>query len=257
MSVPCSGDYGRGRSGTGATSRAPAAGEDRAAGAGALALEHLGVADALAHRFRCPGHDWEDLRQVARLGLMKAARRYRSDLAEHGFVPYAAPTITGELKRYLRDQSWAVRPPRAVLELRLRANAAREELVQALGREPTARELGRRLGVSAQEAGEALVANTSMVPATIEQDEHPEDPERRRFSVVAAAEDPGYGRVESLVALARALEDCSGQERELLRLRFVEELTQAEIGRRLGVSQMQVSRLLRRLLDRLRRRMAA
>jgi RNA polymerase sigma-B factor len=258
MRVSCSSDSGvEGRGGAGAAPLASAAGEEEERCAGELVLEHLGVADAVAHRFRCPGHDSEDLSQVARLALVKAARRYRRDQAGHGFVPYAVATVTGELKRYLRDQSWAVRPPRGVLELRLRVNAARGELVQALGREPTAGELGLELGVSAQQAREALVANTSMVPEPIEQEEHPEDEERRRFSVVAAADDPGFERVESLHDLAGALRDCSGQERELLRLRFVEELTQGEIGQRLGVSQMQVSRLLRRTLDRLRDRMAA
>jgi RNA polymerase sigma-B factor len=228
----------------------------RASAAGDLAIEYLGVADALARRFRCPGHDPEDLRQVARLGLMKAARRYRSGLG-HGFVPYAVPTITGEIKRYLRDQSWIVRPPRGVQELRLKINAARPRLAQNLGHEPSTRELSQELCVCVEDIAEAQIADASMVPDSIEHGDSPDDPEARRLSVVVATEDPGFEHVESLHALNDALVDASEQDRELLRLRFVKELTQEEIAKELGVSQMQVSRLLRRLLGRLRRRMAA
>lgn len=235
---------------------APADTLARASAAGDLAVEYLGVADALARRFRCPGHDPEDLRQVARLGLMKAARRYRTGRG-HGFVPYAVPTITGELKRYLRDQSWIVRPPRGIQELRLKVNAARPRLAQTLGHEPTTLELSRELSVKVEDVAEAQIADAAMVPDTIEHADSPEDPQGRRLSVVVATEDPGFEHVESLHALAGALEDASEQDLELLRLRFVQELTQDEIAQRLGVSQMQVSRLLRRLLSRLRRRMAA
>jgi RNA polymerase sigma-B factor len=116
MRLSCSADSGaEGRDVADAAPLASPASQEQARAAGELALEHLGVADAVAHRFRCPGHDSEDLRQVARLALVKAARRYRSDRGERGFVPYAVATVTGELKRYLRDQSWAVRPPRGSL----------------------------------------------------------------------------------------------------------------------------------------------
>jgi RNA polymerase sigma-B factor len=228
----------------------------RASAAGDLAVEYLGVADALARRFRCPGHDPDDLRQVARLGLMKAARRYRTGLG-HGFVPYAVPTITGEIKRYLRDQSWIVRPPRGVQELRLKVNAARPRLAQRLGHEPSTRELSRELCVCVEDVAEAQIADASMVPDSIEHGDSPDDPEARRLSVVVSTEDTGYEHVESMQALNDALMDASEQDKRLLHLRFVKELTQEEIAKELGVSQMQVSRLLRRLLGRLRRRMAA
>jgi RNA polymerase sigma-B factor len=210
----------------------------------------------LARRFRCPGHDPEDLRQVARLGLVKAARRYRTDLG-HGFVPYAVPTITGELKRYLRDQSWTVRPPRGIQELRLKINAARPLLAQSLGHEPTTRELSRELCVAPAEVAEAQIADASMVADRIDDGDSPEDPQGRRFGVTVAIEEPGFDRVLALQSLAGALQDASERDLELLRLRFGQELSQEEIAKRLGVSQMQVSRLLRRLLDKLRRRIAA
>lgn len=235
---------------------APAALAVQALTAGRLAMEYLGVADALARRFRCPGHDADDLRQVARLGLMKAAQRYRESRG-HGFVPYAVPTITGELKRYLRDQSWVVRPPRALQELRLKINGVRPGLAQRLGHDPTTAELSTESGVSVEEVAEAQIADAAMVGQPIEHGDSSEDPDERRVTYIFGAEDPGYERVEQLQSLAGALEDATEADKRLLYLRFVKEMTQDAIAEELGVSQMQVSRLLRKLLDRLRRRMAA
>lgn len=221
----------------------------------ALALEYLGVADAIANRHRYPGHDPEDLRQVARLGLMVAIRRYREGVGQ-GFVPYAVPTITGTIKRYIRDQSWAVRPPRSVQELRLDVNAARRRLTQELGREPSASELAEEAGVPEEKIAQAQLADAAMVGVSIEPPEDAEsrpDPAARALSVV----DPGYEQVEAHQLLATALEGISEDERRLLHLRFVEEMSQSEIAEILGVSQMQVSRLLKRLLDRMRRKVAA
>lgn len=224
--------------------------------AGQLVLEYLGVADALARRFRCPGHDADDLRQVARLGLLKAAQRYRESLG-HGFVPYAVPTITGELKRYLRDQSWIVRPPRALQELRLRINSVRAPLAQRLGHEPSTHELSEAAGLPPADVAEAQIADASMVGQPIEHCDASDDPGERHASVVLASEDSGYEHVDQMEALSSALADATAEDKRLLYLRFVRELTQDEIAEELGVSQMQVSRLLRRLLERLRRRMAA
>jgi RNA polymerase sigma-B factor len=236
-------------------SEPPTDGTDPVA-AGQLAIEYLGVADALARRFRCAGHDAEDLRQVARLGLLKAAHRYREPLG-HGFVPYAVPTITGELKRYLRDQSWVVRPPRALQELRLKVNALRPGLAQELGHDPTTAELSKAAGVPASDVAEAQIAESAMVGQPVEHGDSSEDPEERRLNVVLGAEDPGYEHVEQMHALAGAMSDATDNDKQLLDLRFVQEMTQDQIANELGVSQMQVSRLLKRLLDRLRRRMAA
>lgn len=225
-------------------------------GASELAIEYLGVADALARRFRCAGHDADDLRQVARLGLLKAAHRYRAPLG-HGFVPYAVPTITGELKRYLRDQSWVVRPPRALQELRLKINALRPGLAQELGHEPTTAELSTAAGIPASDIAEAQIADSAMIGQPVEHGDSSDDPEERRLNVILGSSDPGYEHVEQMHALAGAMSDATDGDKQLLELRFVEEMTQDEIAKQLGVSQMQVSRLLKRLLDRLRRRMAA
>ncbi|MGT2461465.1 sigma-70 family RNA polymerase sigma factor [Sinomonas atrocyanea] len=229
---------------------------ESAAGAAELATEYLGVADALARRFRCTGHDAEDLCQVARLGLLKAARRYRPDLG-HGFVPYAVPTITGEIKRYLRDQSWVVRPPRGLQELRLKVRAVSARMTQTLGREPSTLEVARELGLEASDVAEAQLADAAMVGQPVVHTDLADDPQGFPEGVIPAVVDPGFERVEALNALARALRDASESERELLEMRFGEELTQEAIAQRLGVSQMQVSRLLRRILERLRTHMAA
>jgi RNA polymerase sigma-B factor len=187
---------------------------------------------------------------------MKAALRYRSDLG-HGFVPYALPTITGELKRYLRDQAWMVRPPRAVLDLRLKVKEARGRLTQELGHEPTTAEISRDLGVAEVSVAEALIADSALIVETIEDTDGGETDGDRPPTAVLAWTDPAFEHFETLQALAIALESVSEQDRLLVRLRFGQELSQCEIARHLGVSQMQVSRLLRRVLARLRRRLAA
>jgi RNA polymerase sigma-B factor len=212
---------------------------ERAQAAGDLAVEYLSVADALAKRYRCPGHDAEDLRQVARMGLIKAAHRYRSGEG-NGFVAYAVPTITGELKRYLRDQAWTVRPPRSIQELRLRVRSTVPDLTQRLGHEPTAQEISGELGYQ-----------------QIEPTDSTEDRDVYPLGAVMAFHETGYETVEANIALSSALEGVSEGDKRLLYLRFVKEMSQQQIADELGVSQMQVSRLLRRLLDRLRRRMAA
>ncbi|WP_054010974.1 sigma factor [Arthrobacter sp. ERGS1:01] len=143
-----------------------------------LVLQFLGLADALSRRYRAPGCEAEDLRQVARLGLVKAARRYR-EAGNHGFMAFAAPTITGELKRYLRDHSWVVRPPRPVQEDRLRIRHARPEVTQRLGREPSTAELSSAAGLSVMETTLALLAETAMVTQQVQQNDPPTGHEGR------------------------------------------------------------------------------
>lgn len=220
-----------------------------------LVLEFLGLADALSRRYRAAGNEAEDLQQVARLGLVKAARRYR-EAGNHGFVAFAVPTITGELKRYLRDHSWVVRPPRTIQEARLAVRRVRPELTQRLGREPSATELSLAAGISELETSTALLAETAMVAHQIDQDGPPTGDDGRGQAVILAAEDPAYERVEQRLTLEAALRGVSGQERRLLHLRFVLELPQGQIAQEFGVSQMQVSRLLRALIERLGRRLA-
>ncbi|HKU12638.1 sigma-70 family RNA polymerase sigma factor [Sinomonas sp.] len=214
---------------------------------------YLGVADAVANRHRYPGHDPEDLRQVARLGLLVAIRRYREG-AGQGFVPYAVPTITGMIKRYVRDQSWVVRPPRPIQELRLEVNAVSRRLTAELGREPDRKEIAAAAGLSEDKVDEAQLGAAAMVGLPIDQ------PATQGHSAVTGrvltSIETGYEDVEQKQVLAAALTGLTERERQLLRLRFIEEMSQSEIAEILGVSQMQVSRLLRQLLDRLRRKVA-
>ena len=228
------------------------AGED----AGKLASDHLGVADALARRYRYPGHDPEDLRQVARLALVVAAKRYREGVGQ-GFVPYAVPTITGSIKRYIRDQSWVVRPPRSLQELRLDVNAARQRLTQELGREPSTSELSREVDAPEESIAEARLAEAAMVGVSIEPLDPSGDTAPDPAVRMLAAVDPGFERVERQEVLALALDGLSDADRRLIKMRFVDEMSQSQIAEVLGVSQMQVSRLLKRVIERMRRKVAA
>ncbi|WP_062006877.1 MULTISPECIES: sigma-70 family RNA polymerase sigma factor [Arthrobacter] len=218
-----------------------------------LVFQFMGLADALSRRYSAPGCEAEDLQQVARLGLVKAAKRYR-DLGNHGFMAFAVPTINGELKRYLRDHSWVVRPPRPIQEARLKIRRVRPELTQHLGRYPSTADLSSAAGISVMETTLALIAETAMVAQPIEQNDSPTSYEDPGHDVLLATEDPGYERVEQRLTLETALSDTSEEDRLLLHLRFVLELSQGQIAQELGVSQMQISRRLKQLLDRLGRR---
>lgn len=212
-----------------------------------LVVKHLGLADALARRHAVRGHDLADLTQVARLGLLSAAARYIAGEGE--FVSFAVPTILGELRHYVRDNSWVVRPPRGIQELRLRVNGARRDLEQTLGREPTMAELAETLDLTIREIAEAEAAEAALVPhplAGMDDDDG---------GIELGTFDPGFGEAEVRVMLEALLREVSEHERQLLHLRFVREMSQKEIAGELGVSQMQVSRLLRKLLERLRERL--
>lgn len=221
-----------------------------------LVLEYLGVADALARRHRVPGHDAEDLRQVARLGLVRAARRYRED-GGHGFLQYAVPTISGTIKHYLRDNSWTVRPPRRLQELRLSVRAAQGRLTQDLGHEPSVRELSEATGAPEDQVTEATGASAAMNGVHIDSLDAGLDAEGDSAGYVVPIIDAGFERVEQRQMVAAALSGCTDEDLRLVKMRFVNEMTQREIAAELGVSQMQVSRLLSGLLGRMRRKLAA
>jgi RNA polymerase sigma-B factor len=209
-----------------------------------LVIRYLGLADALARRHAVRGHDVADLTQVARLGLLSAATRYVAGQGE--FVSFAVPTILGEIRHYVRDNSWVVRPPRGVQELRMRVNGARSDLEQSLGREPTLKEVAEALDLSLSEVAEAAAAEAALVPhplgGTDDDDGGPE----------VGIDDPGFREAELRAMLDSLLREATPRERHLLHLRFVREMSQKQIAGELGVSQMQVSRLLRKLLIRLR-----
>jgi RNA polymerase sigma-B factor len=217
-----------------------------------LVLGYLDLAEALAARFEARGRERADLNQVAYLGLVKAARGFDQSKGE-SFPAYAAPTITGELKRYLRDRTWVVRPPRHIQDLRTRMFRAEPELTQALGRNPSVEELAGELGTDPAQVQEAISASSSMHPDSLDAvNPHSDAPS---IGELLACPDTPLERLEELACLRDAMQDLDAEDRELLYRRYFCEETQVQLGKRLGMSQMQVSRRLARVLVELQRRL--
>lgn len=214
-----------------------------------IVLLNARVAEALANRYSQRGADPEDLVQVAYLGLVKAVQGYNVGEGP-GFLAYAVPTISGEIKRYFRDHSWMVRPPRRLQELRSAAVTTAADLEQAWGRPPTKTELAEGLGVSEDELAEAEVArggfNALSLDAPVREEGSPP------LADMLVEEQDDFGQVENMEMLRPALATLSPRDREILLLRFARGMTQEQIGREIGVSQMQVSRLLSKILTGLR-----
>jgi RNA polymerase sigma-B factor len=217
----------------------------------ALLDVHLGLAYRLAARFAHRGESMEDLRQVALLGLVKAINGFDPDRGLR-FSTYALPTIIGELKRHFRDRGWAVRPPRRVHDLFLNTQRAIDERSQELGRSPTVAEIAEWVDASKEDVLEALEAGGLRRSASLDARVSPDDP--RSLANTVGANDQRLFDVERDLTLNALLARLPEFEREIMRLRFVEGMTQREIARRVGRSQMQVSRLLARSLSRLRAR---
>lgn len=207
------------------------------------------VAESIAARYRQRGIEAEDLVQVAYLGLVKAVQGYRPGEGP-GFLAYAVPTISGEIKRHFRDFGWVVRPPRRLQELRSQVAVTRSDLHQEKGRPPTAAELADKLGVPEGELAEAEMADGCYSALSLD------TPSRAGGAAVLADllvdETDHFDHVENMESLRPALQRLTERDRKILLLRFVRGWTQEEIGREIGVSQMQVSRLLTRILGDLR-----
>lgn len=218
-----------------------------------LATRFLPLAAGLAARYRDRGESMEDLEQVARLGLLKAIDGYDSGRA-NGFGAYATPTILGELRRYFRDRSWSMRVPRDLKEAMPRIRAAIAYLATEKGRMPDADEVAEATNLNRAQVDEALAASVAARPASLDAPSSVRTVEEGAVPLVEQVGilDEHLEQVEYNVMLERRLEALSERDREVLHLSFVEDLTQSEIGKRVGVSQMQVSRILRRSLDRLR-----
>jgi len=216
-----------------------------------LAVRFMPVARQLALRYRHSGELIDDLAQVACLGLLKAIDRYDPEVG-NGFARYALPTMLGELKRHFRDKGWAVRVPRATQELALKVNEALGTLPGKLGRAPRPRDVAEALGVSVEEVLEAMEAATAYEATSLDAPRGADgEDEEWTHAGTLGDEDPGYELVELSEALRGTLAALPPRERLILRLRFERDLTQAEIAAAVGISQMHVSRLLRRSLDRL------
>lgn len=210
---------------------------------------NIEIARGIAQRFRNKGPDLEDLEQVAYLGLVKAAHGYRP-AAETPFIGYAIPTIRGEVKRYFRDCAWTVRIPRRLQELQGMIAAKLPILEQELGREPNSAEIAERLGVEAEEIDRAKAAHGCFRVLSLDRPEV--EAGLTLADVVADEADRTLDQLETIDMLRPVLAELSDRDREILQLRFVDGLTQTDIATEIGVSQMQVSRLLRQILDNLR-----
>lgn len=227
--------------------------EERRALTAELVEVNRAVAVALARRYKGRGVAFEDLCQTAFEGLTKAVARFDMDRSED-LLTFAVPTIRGELLRHFRDHAWAVRPPRRVQELRQEVSSVTEELRGRLGHEPGSRDIAEHLGLDEADVVEAMRAAECFQPLSLA---HPMPGSAQlTLADVLCDEDDWNDLSDARVSLLPAVRRLSERDRRILYLRFFEDRTQSEIGAELGISQMQVSRLLISLLGRLRKEIA-
>ena len=212
-----------------------------------LVERFMPLAKRLASRYRAGAETQEDLQQVAYLGLLKALDRYDPEAGP--FMRFAVPTILGELKRHFRQTRWSVHVPRSLQERVLDVSGAIETLSGTLGRSPTPADIAELTGYDLEEVLEAMDATTANNPVALDAPYGGEDGSEVTLAETVGESDDGYELVELGQAVAPAVRALPPRERCILHLRFVEDLTQVEIAERIGISQMHVSRLLRRALD--------
>jgi RNA polymerase sigma-B factor len=215
---------------------------------------NLPVADSLAQRYSARGLSLEDLTQEARLALVRVVESFRPEYG-HDFLSYAVPSILGALRKQFRDSGWTVRPPRRIQEAQQAINQSRSDLLQELGREPRVRELAERLDLDEETVIEALSADGCYTPASLDRPvggDGDSEPGGRTLGSVLAGGDGDFASCEARVVLRPLLSKLEERDRTVLRLRFVDGLTQREVGEEIGVTQMQVSRILSRIFSTLR-----
>jgi RNA polymerase sigma-B factor len=207
----------------------------------------------LARKFQNRGEPLDDIVQVGYLGLIKAIERFDPDLGFE-FTTFATLTVAGEIKRHFRDKGTAIRFPRRLQELHQSVVRVNEQMKNELGREPTVSELAERLGVTPDDVTEAMEIGPAYVPLSLDQPIASGDGESSRsVSEQIGGADPELDRVEMRDVLDRAMEHLTPRERSIMAMRFYEQMSQSEIARRLGISQMHVSRLQRAALEQLRK----
>jgi RNA polymerase sigma-B factor len=217
-----------------------------------LVEQMLPLARSLARRYANKGEPLDDLEQVASVGLLKAIDRF--DITrEVKFATFAVPTIAGEIKRHFRDRGWMLRVPREVQELNARLARTRETFTRDRGRSPTVQELAQAVKSGVEQVVEALAAGDAYRMMSLD------EPLGDGVGALEAIGEPdeGFERTEQRLMLRRGFDELAPREREILRLRFFEGLTQREIADMVGISQMHVSRLIRRSVDSLRETIAA
>jgi RNA polymerase sigma-B factor len=216
-----------------------------------VVLLNVEIAESIVLRYRNRGVPVEDLVQVACVGLVKAARGFDVD-KNSNFLSYAVPTILGEVKRFFRDSAWVVKPPRRVQELQAQISATVARIAHASGTTPTAEAIAAELGVEQSEVEEALAADGCYSPTSLDRTTTTGDEDGTQLGDLIGADDLGYDRAEALVALRPLCRQLSERDRRIVYLRFFCEWTQARIAEEFGVTQMQISRLLSRILTGLR-----
>lgn len=216
-----------------------------------LVERFLPLARQLARRYQRTNEPLDDLVQVASVGLVKAIDRFDPERGT-AFSTFAVPTILGELKRYFRDSGWAVHVPRGMQERAMKLDEAVETLHRKLGRSPSTKEVAAQLGQSEEEVLEAMEAQGAYDAVSLEQHRSDDSQSGDTYADKLATEEDQYEMVEYEATIAPTLRALPPRDRVILHLRFSEDLTQSEIAERIGVSQMHVSRLIRRALARLR-----
>jgi RNA polymerase sigma-B factor len=216
-----------------------------------LAARFMPLARQVARRYRRPGQPLEDLVQVAALGLVKAIDRYDPDRGT-AFSSYAVPTMSGEIRRHFRDSGWALHVPRSMQDLVMRVNDSMARLSRTLGHAPTAMEVGADLGQEPELIVEALEAARAHDAMSLDMPRTSGEEDAGTYADTVGAPDEQYELLEYTSAIAGTFRALPERDRVVLKLRFEEDLTQSQIAARVGVSQMHVSRIIRRALDRLR-----
>ncbi len=210
------------------------------------------LARSVARRYHARGEPLEDLTQVAMVGLLKAISRFEPDRG-FAFTSYATPTMLGELKRYFRDSGWAVHVPRGVKERALELAAVTDQLSSRLGRSPSLTELAEAMHATEEQTLEAIEAYHARHAAPLEAGSDDDDAGVPSLAAVLGAEDVRLEQAEYMTMIAKGVETLSDSDRLILYLRFGRDMTQSEIATRIGTSQMQVSRLLRAAIEKIRR----
>jgi RNA polymerase sigma-B factor len=211
----------------------------------------LPLARNLARRYAGAREPFDDLLQVASLGLVKAIDRFDEERGS-AFSSFAVPTILGELKRYFRDLGWSVHVPRGAQEQALKVQEAQERLTSRTGRPPTVEQLAQYLELAVDDVLEALETAAAHHSASLDAPRDDGDDESGTLADVFGQEDPRFAVIDESVTISAAASELTPRERRVLALRFLGDMTQSQIAAEIGVSQMQVSRILRRALNRLR-----
>jgi RNA polymerase sigma-B factor len=215
-----------------------------------LIARYRPLTTGLARRYVYTSESADDLEQVAYIGLVAAIRRYDPERGR-SLRAFAVPTILGELRRHFRDTGWSVHMPRPLQERARDVRETTERLTAELQRSPSVREVAERMGLSAEQVLESRAVRRAYSPDSLDAPPTASDDDSPRgWDTLHGCEEEGYSRVEARVLVDRAIRALPEREREIIRLRFDAELSQAEIGTKLGISQMHVSRLLRRSLER-------